>query len=192
MTSTQDPDLLALAEVTTDLVAALGSIEDQHWNRPTPCSEWDLTALVDHITGGNWFTAHILGGASADGAMAATIAQFDDRPATSAAATESTRTQFDAFEQAGALDGSWHHVVGVLTGRQILRLRLHDLIVHTWDVNQTLRPPASVPTNLARWGLHELADDDSLMSEHFQLPGTSGASDPIGDLPSAYLRAFDR
>ena len=46
---------------------------------------------------------------------------------------------------------------------------LHDLIVHSWDIDHTLDPPASIPTDLVRWGLDELADNDSLTRKHFDL-----------------------
>ena len=191
MRSTQDPDLDALISLSGHLSAALGAIGDRELTLPTPCSGWDLTALVDHVTGGNWFTARILGGQTADQAMSNAIEQFGRGGASSEVAVSSVSEQLVAFLQPGVLDRSWHHVAGDLTGRQILRLRLHDLIVHTWDIEQTIGPPASLPADLARWGLTELSHQESLTSKHFGLtsiPKAGSTEDP----ETAYLSSFGR
>lgn len=189
---TDGRDLAALAEATAGLVVALDGIDEQDRGLATPCADWDLGALVDHVTGGNWFTLSILAGLRATEAMEATMARFGSGPADGDAATRSATDQLDAFEQDGALDRTCHHMAGDLTGRQVLRLRVHDLIVHTWDIGQARHPPASVPERLADWGRGELRRGDSLMAKHFDIPETSRPSPPSGDASSAYLLAFGR
>lgn len=94
--------------------------------------------LVDHVTGGEWFTVMILAGARAEDAMAATMKRFGDNSVMSETAIDSLNDQLVALHRSEAPDRTWNHVAGQLTGRQILRLRLHDLIVHSWDVEETL------------------------------------------------------
>jgi uncharacterized protein (TIGR03086 family) len=188
---TQDPDLDALTSLSSHLMAALEAIVDRELTLPTPCSDWDLAALIDHVTGGNWFTGQVFGGRTAGEAMSNTMELFGGRGATTEEAASSVTEQLTTFAQAGVLDRTWHHVAGDLTGRQILRLRLHDLIVHTWDIKQTIDPPASVPADLARWGLAELSDQDSLTPSHFDLmvvPRVAGTEDAA----TSYLRRFGR
>lgn len=38
-----------------------------------------------------------------------------------------------------ALDQTGHHVNGDLSGYEVLRLRLHDLIIHTWVAAQAIQ-----------------------------------------------------
>jgi uncharacterized protein (TIGR03086 family) len=191
MTTRQDPDLDALTSLSSRLVAVLGAIGDHQLTWATPCSDWDLAALVDHVTGGNWFTAQISDGHTADEAMTRTIEQFKGSSASSVEATSSVNDQLMAFRQPGALDRTWHHVAADLTGGQILRLRLHDLLVHTWDIEQTLDPPASLSGDLVRWGLAELSDSSSLASELFELT-TFPSPEAIEDPAVAYLHRFGR
>ena len=192
VTKTDDTDLAALEEVTADLVDALTGIDECQAVLPTPCTEWNLADLVDHVTGGNWYTVRVLAGDTSDEALAATMTRFAVGSASSSVAVQSATDQLEAFKNAGALDRSWHHVAGSLSGRQILRLRVHDLIVHTWDIDETCRPPASVPTKLAEWGRRELQAADSLTSKHFGIPDGAGDQPPVDDAASAYLRAFGR
>jgi len=191
MTTRQDADLDALTSLSSHLVAALGAIGDHQLTWATPCSDWDLAALVDHVTGGNWFTAQISYGHTADEAMTRTIEQFKGGSASTMEAISSVNDQLTAFKQPGTLDRTWHHVAADLSGGQILRLRLHDLIVHTWDIEQTLDPPASLPGDFVRWGLAELSDTESLTPELFELTTLTGAG-AIEDPAVAYLHSFGR
>lgn len=190
MDSTADADLGALDAASEHLSAALRSVDASQFHCATPCDGWDLAELIDHVVGGNWFTTKVLGGLDADAAMAATMERFGDGSAGIDQAVASVDEQLGGFAGPGALDGRWSHIVGELTGRQMLRLRLHDLIVHTWDIQSALDVAADVPVELVRWGLGELSDPESLTATHFGLDGLGAAqSTTDGD---AYLRVFAR
>lgn len=191
MPMTTDADLATLASVTRHLSTTLAAIENQHWARPTPCEEWDLRALVDHVTGGNWFTAGILDGATADAALSDATGRFGSASPTVVSAIQAAVSQLDAFQRPQALTRTWDHIAGHLSGRDILRLRLHDLIVHSWDIDRTLSATARLPLDLANWAMSELAQSGSRSATHFHLVDIDvpheGASPDI-----AYLHAFGR
>jgi len=191
MTSDDDPDLAALEKLSGELSAALRSIADDQWSLATPCPDWDLSALVDHMTGGNWFTRWIFDGLSADEAMTRTVEQFSGGGASAVQATSSVADQLTVFTRPGVLDRTWSHVVGDLTGRQILRLRLQDLIVHTWDVGETVDAPAGLHADLVNWGMSELADEASLTAKHFQLVSIR-TFETGQNTATTYLRRFGR
>lgn len=139
------PELAILKDATRHPHVALESIADDQWTLATPCLEWNLAALVDHITGGNWFTARVLAARPADEAMRLTMKRFAGRSATRNQALGSLNDQFAAFHEPAALHRSWSHVAGTLTGRQILRLRLHDLIVQLGTSRQQSDHQLSCP-----------------------------------------------
>lgn len=191
MNSTDDPDLRALIDLSDHLSGALQAIGDHELTLATPCPDWNLAALIDHVTGGNWFTRQILDDQTTDEAMTATIGLFDGGSVSPARAATSVTEQLAAFTQPGVLDRQWHHVAGDLTGRRILRLRLHDLIIHTWDIQQTTGPPALIPTDLISWGLAELSDEGSITPAQFGvevIPNSGTNADP----EVAYLGCFGR
>lgn len=185
-----DPDIAALSIVTAFLEAQLVSIEEGQWNGATPCGDWDLRALVDHVTGGNWFTLAVLSRVTADDALTRAREQFANGSPTARLAALSASEQHEAFLAPGVLDGTWHHVAGDLTGRTMLRLRLHDLIVHAWDINQSLGSVAGLPEELALWGLAEITSDGSLAARHFEIDARR-LSDRDHSV-AGYLRLFDR
>lgn len=193
MSTTGDVDLAALETVTEKLAESVRAIRPDQRNAATPCSDWDLTALIDHITGGNWFTVAVLAGERAENAMTVAMKRIGGGSATGEEALHSLTEQMIAFRRCEVLDRTWNHVVGDASGRKILRLRLHDLIVHSWDIDEALRPGATVPEDLVRWGLSELRDADSSTAQHFGLVDTPAARSVDDDDDwTSYLQVFGR
>jgi uncharacterized protein (TIGR03086 family) len=191
MVSTVDPDLATLATVTSVLSTSLARIEDEHWQLPTPCDDWNLRELVDHVTGGNWFTVAILNGESADHALSETKHRFEHASPTATEAIRAATLQLDAFQEPRVLERKSDHVAGEIRGREILRLRLHDLIVHVWDIGSSLSTTEQLPDGLAQWGIRELSRDDSTSAGHFGLIDLHvDHDDSRPDL--AYLEIFGR
>jgi uncharacterized protein (TIGR03086 family) len=168
---TQDDDLEVLDAVTDGFVAACRCIRDDQFDGETPCSEWNVTDLVDHVTGGNRFTVGILQGHAADDALAAAVASFEGGRDPVGAAIESSQLQRAVFNEPGALDRVCSHLAGELSGSQVLRLRLHDVTIHTWDLNEAISPPARIPEALVGWSIAELADPKSLAARHMTIGG---------------------
>jgi uncharacterized protein (TIGR03086 family) len=162
-------DLALLARVSSDFELLCASIRDSQWSLPTPCTEWNLEQLVDHVVGGNRFTIRILAGESADAAMAQTVTSFDERHEPRTAALESINEQLLVFDAPGVLDGTFHHVAGELTGREVLRIRLHELIIHSWDIAQAANPPASIRDEFVEWAFGEIGEPESSTAELFAL-----------------------
>lgn len=187
-----DPtDLEALARVNRAFVDACMAIQDRQWNLPTPCSDWTLRQLVDHVIGGNRFTILILGGASGQDALAAAVASFDREDNAISSAAISASEQLKAFRSPGVLDAACHHLDAVLTGREILRIRIHELIVHTWDILETIGPPALIHPESINWAIGELDRPDSLTIERFGLTPLAAPLDrQTGQ--EALLAAFGR
>ena len=178
-------NMAALRTVAEAFEGVCDSLTVSDWTRATPCPDWNLAALVDHVIGGNRFTVAILNGATSAAALTSTLESFGDRRTNSAEAISSMRQLVRAFRQPDALTRRCHHVERDLTGQQVLRLRLHDLIVHTWDIKQSVNPPAGLPPTLTQWGLGELADPESLAAPPFGISARS-------QLGAGYLSAFGR
>lgn len=181
--------LAVLARVSSDFDDLCRSIGDQQWSISTPCAEWNLGTLVEHVVGGNRFTVLILDGATAEQAMTETVRSFETLQDQRAAARESIGTQLRAFDEPDVLDRICHHLAGELTGREVLRIRLHELIIHTWDMAEALNPPASIRDEYVAWSFAEIADPDSNTVEIFALD-TEALVD--GSTEHSLLAAFGR
>lgn len=141
-----DTDPLALLDLTArEFRSRLAAIGPDQWSLPTPCDEWDVRGLVNHVVAANRVTVVMMEGGSADEAIAGRPAdELGDDPL--AAFDESVAAQRAAFAEPGALHKTCRHVVGELPAAMVLGMRTGDMTLHTWDLaravggDEVLRP----------------------------------------------------
>ncbi|HEX5543754.1 MAG TPA: TIGR03086 family metal-binding protein [Micromonospora sp.] len=171
----------------TDRVAQVGS--DQ-WTAPTPCPDWNVRALVNHVVSEDRWTVPILAGA--------TIAEVGNRfdrdllgssPATITA--DATAEAERAASEPGALDRTVHLSAGDTPASEYLRQLLADHLVHGWD----LAVAVGAEPRLDSEAVHECAiwftqaermyRDAGLIGPRFDVPGEASEQDRL-------LAAFGR
>jgi uncharacterized protein (TIGR03086 family) len=127
----------ALSRANAGFEARLRAVDVGDWENETPCDEWDVRALVNHVVGANVRYAMLLGGATAAevDATRSTDHLGEDAVAsflvTAAAMTE-------AFHRAGALTRTVHHPIGDRNGSELLAMRVLDVAVHSWDLARAI------------------------------------------------------
>jgi uncharacterized protein (TIGR03086 family) len=105
-----------------DRVAA---VEPGQLGDPTPCTDWDLRALMGHIIGGYQMFAAGLGHPVA----------ADTTPADTAGLHRAAgEAAIAAFAAPGALERTVSLPVGDVPGHVALTLALTDAVVHGWDL----------------------------------------------------------
>ncbi|MFY1695875.1 MULTISPECIES: TIGR03086 family metal-binding protein [unclassified Solwaraspora] len=127
-----------------DLVAQVG---DDQWSAPTPCSEWDVRALVDHVVRGNLAVVPVLAGIPLAELGRLDIARpdFDVLGGDPLAAVRhSVDVAVEAFARPGVLDAVVHHPVGDMRGRRLAGLCFNDNLVHSWDLAQAIGVDATL------------------------------------------------
>jgi nitrilase len=108
-------------------------IGHRQWDDPTPCAEWSVRDLVNHVVGENAWTAPLFAGQ--------TIEEVGDRfdgdllgddPAAvwSAYAAQAT----EAVQQPGAMDRTVHLSFGDFAGRDYAMQLFADMLIHSWDL----------------------------------------------------------
>lgn len=125
----------ALRLADREFSARLELVPNARWDDQSACDDWSVGDLVDHVIGGNVFTMGILGGSAADAAMEAAIAgAIAGSSRRRDAYRESAREMLQRLTADGALDQSYHHVAGTLSGAEVAALRTEDVALHAWDL----------------------------------------------------------
>jgi uncharacterized protein (TIGR03086 family) len=133
------------------------------WAAPTPCAEWDVRALVNHVVRGNLNYAALVRGASgADFLRMRDVDALGDDPHT--AFDRSVEVCAAAFD--GALDSVLDYPLGRIRGTQALGIRTADTVVHTWDLARAVGGDERLDGNLVAWL------DDELDEIYAGLPET--------------------
>jgi uncharacterized protein (TIGR03086 family) len=120
------------------------------WEAATPCPDWTVRDLVNHMTRGNLSYARLLaGGTSAEFLRLRDADALGDDPA--GAFRGSARACAQAFGQPGALDRVLDYPLGPVTGRQALAVRTTDSAIHTWDLARAVGADDRLDPSLVSW-----------------------------------------
>lgn len=135
------------AAASAGFARRLELVRPGQWTWPTPCSEWDVRHLANHMTRGNLNYALLARGGSSAGFLRLRDADALGRdPFGSYAA--SVRTCAAAF---GALDRVVDYPLGAVTGRQALAIRITDTVIHTWDLARATGTDDRLDDGLVAW-----------------------------------------
>jgi len=112
------------------LVEATG---DDQWHAPTPCTEWDVRMLVNHLVSENrWMPPLLAGKTIADVGSVLDGDLLGDDP--KAAWAESAREAGASVNEPAAMQRSVHVSFGDISGEQYTEQVFGDLVVHGWDL----------------------------------------------------------
>jgi uncharacterized protein (TIGR03086 family) len=127
--------------------------EDQ-WNLPTPCPDWDVRTLCNHLVNESLWTPPLMAGQ--------TIEEVGDRfdgdvlgedPKKSW--DESARAAMSAVQQDGAMERMVHLSFGDVPGREYVLQLFADYLIHSWDLARAIGGDEKLEPELvdecARW-----------------------------------------
>jgi uncharacterized protein (TIGR03086 family) len=127
-------DVIALHRRTVEVfLERVEEIGEDQWADPTPCADWDVRALVNHVVGEDRWTAPLLGGS--------TIAEVGDRFDGDLLGADPGGAANDAAAEAVAAVG--HHLPSGGTVHlsygdedmvEYVRQLAADHLIHAWDV----------------------------------------------------------
>lgn len=128
----------------------LAAVQPQDWDLPTPCSEWRVRELVNHVVGGcRMYTMLLNGTTPPDLAQLRSMDHLGDDPADAldCAATE----MMDAFREPGALSRTVHHPSGDRPAETLAAMRVGEFAVHGWDLARSIGADEQLDPSLVHW-----------------------------------------
>ncbi|MBF4765959.1 TIGR03086 family protein [Nocardioides islandensis] len=125
----------------------LTAIKDDQWADPTPCADWDVRALVNHVTYENLWTVPLMEGA--------TIAEVGDRfegdvlgDDPIGAALDAARAAIDCVREQLPAGGEVHLSFGDRPKEEYARQLAADHLLHGWDVAVATRGDTRIDPHL--------------------------------------------
>jgi uncharacterized protein (TIGR03086 family) len=107
-------------------------ITPDQYGAPTPCDEWDVRELVNHLVFGNWMFARAASGERVRVDDDDLPDMVGDDPAT--AFRDSADAAVAAWRSPGAIEQVCHLPFADLPGSAAMRIHFKDVVVHTWDL----------------------------------------------------------
>ncbi len=105
--------------------STLSGVKPEQMNDATPCTEWNVKALMDHIVGGTGFVHSVLAGTEPSApASGDPVAAYDAGVA----------SVVGAASKPGLLEANLTTPFGEMPGGQFLMSGFMDTLVHGWDL----------------------------------------------------------
>jgi uncharacterized protein (TIGR03086 family) len=178
MTDTPSVEQLARALAATDeLIVAVG---DDQWSNPTPCPDWNVRDLVNHLVFGNQLFGGLVRGESLppidELKRLRNVDRLGDDPVR--AYRDAGASMQAAFSEPGALERTYIAPIGPATGFVLLNLRITEALVHAWDLAQATGQPILAPDDLAE---HALAFSRWQLEDRLPRTARFGEAQPVVD-----------
>jgi uncharacterized protein (TIGR03086 family) len=123
----------AFRRASESFVQRARTIGPEQWSGATPCSEWDVRMLVNHVAGEYLWVPEMLAGR--------TIAEVGDRLDGDVLGSDPLQTLIDASQAAlaavdgpDALEATTHLSFGDLPAREYVKQMAIDSVIHSWDL----------------------------------------------------------
>ena len=131
-----EPAVEALGLARSELTRRLNAIAASDWEKTTPCSEWNVRQLVNHVVGVQHRVARLVCGGSREEYVAT---REDDWIGNDhiAAWHAGVRSLDKAITNARSLDIPVAYRLP-LSARDAIGLTAFDTAVHTWDVSRAI------------------------------------------------------
>ncbi len=130
----------------------LREVGESDWHRPTPCVDWDVYRLVNHVVIGGGRYGRLVRGGSREDFLAER--QIDALVDGAVPAWEANRALCaEAFAEPGALERTVPFSTGPISSRILAQIRVVEVVVHTWDLARALGLDESVDAALASFAL---------------------------------------
>ena len=122
-----------LARAGAEFERRLATVSPDQLPHPTPCAEWTVHDLLNHVVGESLMSVRLLGGASPAEATAGLDGDLvaDDAAGAFARAAAEERAAFTAPD---ALERVVHHPAMDMPGAELLGFRIGGLTLHGWDL----------------------------------------------------------
>ena len=140
--------------------AAMAGVVQWQLDDPTPCSEWDVCGLMNHMLGGLEFAAGCMAGSPPDlrptEADSSLAGQRDRDALIGAYQTESERLLRMAAEP-GALERIVASPFGEMPEGRLLVGTVLDQTIHCWDLSKATGQDATLPNELVEYAIPMLS-----------------------------------
>ena len=154
-----------LRRTTSDATTMVQSVRSDDLTRPTPCSEWNVSALVAHmadvckqftvtLTRGEWAPPP----ATADGSDRDVVAAYAD----------ASRQLLEAWSAPGALERTVKMPSGDAPGAFAIQFIIADQLLHTWDLARAIGRSYRMDTEAAEATLRMM---QQMMRPEYRGPG---------------------
>jgi uncharacterized protein (TIGR03086 family) len=141
--------LEALSRASSEFETRLRQVTDDQWDLPTPCTEWTVRELTNHMLLGTRMAVQLLAGASQQDVVAQLSDDLmsDSQDPVADFVALATEMQ-DGFAAPGGLEGTVDHPMGEIPRTMFVGFRIMDNGTHAWDLARAIGADETLDADL--------------------------------------------
>ena len=139
----QSPDLRLATDTFLD---RLHRVSSPQFELPTPCGDWNVAELINHVAAGSAMAVALVDGCSTEEASA--IMRTSVEGDLLAECRHLLSQAVAALEGPIADDAVVHHPIGDVPASQLVAFRVGDLTIHSWDLSRATGMDEALPATL--------------------------------------------
>ncbi|MGY1619717.1 TIGR03086 family metal-binding protein [Geodermatophilus sp. SYSU D00691] len=188
--TTAKPEALQVRTAAELAASAVAAVPADRWTAPTPCADFDVRALVEHLAWGALLSLHAARreplerdwSSAGPPPFLAGLPPQDWAPAVA----QQLRAAADAWGEPGAWEGETVMGTSPMPAAAVGPMMLAEFAVHGWDVARAVGAPYDVPEELGRTALTAVEGIAAMGRDG----GWFGAEVPVPADAPAFARAL--
>jgi uncharacterized protein (TIGR03086 family) len=184
----------ALKAANSAFESRLQEVGSDDWSQATPCPEWDVSALVNHVLLGTRMSIQVLAGMPREEVIAGLNDDLlSDSADPAARFVELAEEMVAAFAAPGGLEGTIEHPAGDFPRAVFVGFRVGDGAVHAWDLASAIGADTTLDAEMVEF-LWDAAQPqrEMLVSTGMFGESASGTLDENAPLQTRYLDLMGR
>jgi uncharacterized protein (TIGR03086 family) len=165
-----------IEKATEQCQIAIDGVSAADLDKPTPCSEFDVKDLLNHVIAGMSMLKTAASGGKATPPEGNIVG--DDPAGQYKAAREEL---LDVLGQDGVFDKTWEMPFGAMPGKMMAGIAFLEHLTHAWDVRKATGQETELPGDLVK-ECYELVQP---MDQMLRMPGVCGPAVEVPDSASA-------
>ncbi|MFE7765315.1 TIGR03086 family metal-binding protein [Streptomyces sp. NPDC057438] len=137
--------------------ARVHAVRDDQWGADTPCAEWSVRDLVNHLVSEQLWVPSLV----RDGCMIEEVGDTFEGdllgPDPAASWDTAAHSAREALTAPGALERTVHLSYGDTPATAYCAQMVADLVVHAWDLSRAIGADERLPGELVRFAVDEIA-----------------------------------
>ena len=176
----------AFRRASDGYVRLVRQVSESQWSVSTPCAEWDVRTLINHVAGEYLWVPELMTGrtvAEVGGRLDGDLLGHDPLEALVSAAHAAQA----AAAESDALTRIVHLSFGDVPGAEYLKQMAVDSVIHSWDLARAIAADETLDPELVDFSYAELRQH----AEDWRSGGAFGPATPAADdTPQSLLLAL--
>jgi uncharacterized protein (TIGR03086 family) len=161
-----------IEKATEQAQQAINGVKPDQMGDPTPCSEFDLKGLLNHVIAG---MGMLHTAATGGKAVPPTENIVGDDPAGQYATARAEL--LNALKEPGVFEKNWEMPFGAMPGKMMAGIAFMEHTTHAWDIRKATGQDTELPEDLAKECFELVQPMDAMM----RTPGVCGPAVEVPD-----------